>query len=79
MTKLGKNNYETYILQVRIYKQILQLNGKKDILQGFPGGPMITSSSCNAADTSSIPGPGRSHMPQSNKAHGWQLQKPICL
>ena len=35
-------------------------------LQGFPGGPVVKNLPCNAGDTSSIPGPGRSHMPQSN-------------
>ena len=30
----------------------------------------------NARDPGSIPGPGRSHMPQGNKAHVTQLGKP---
>ena len=30
----------------------------------------------NPWDTGSIPGPGRSHMPQSNKAHAPQLLSP---
>ena len=29
-------------------------------VQGFPGGPLVKSLPCNAGDTSSIPGPGRS-------------------
>ena len=32
----------------------------------FPGGAMVKNPSANAGDTGSIPGPGRSHMPQSN-------------
>ena len=31
---------------------------------GFPGGSVIKSPPSNAGDTGSIPGPGRSHMPQ---------------
>ena len=33
---------------------------------GFTGGPMVKNPPCNARDTDSIPGPGRSHMPWSN-------------
>ena len=50
-----KNICKTYILQVRIYKEILQLNRMKNILQGFPGAPVITSPSCKAADTQVSP------------------------
>ena len=35
----------------------------------FPGGAVIKNLPANAGDTGSSPGPGRSHMPQSNKAH----------
>ena len=34
---------------------------------GFPGGSVVNNSSEKAGDTDSIPGPGRSHMPQSKK------------
>ena len=34
--------------------------------KGFPGGPVVKNLPCNARDTSSIPGPGRSHMPSGN-------------
>ena len=34
--------------------------------RGFPGGPVVKNPSCNAEDTSSIPGRGRFHMPQGN-------------
>ena len=33
---------------------------------GFPGGAVVKNPSANAGDTVSIPGQGRSHMPQSN-------------
>ena len=38
----------------------------KGLRGGFPGGPVVKNPPCNAGDTSSIPGLGRSHMPQSN-------------
>ena len=33
---------------------------------GFPGGAVVKNPPANAGDMGSIPGPGRSHMPQSN-------------
>ena len=35
-------------------------------LTGFPGGAVVENLPANAGDTGSSPGPGRSHMPQSN-------------
>ena len=32
----------------------------------FPGGAVVQNPPANAGDTGSIPGPGRSHMPQSD-------------
>ena len=32
----------------------------------FTGGAVVKNPPANAGDTGSIPGPGRSHMPQSN-------------
>ena len=32
----------------------------------FPGGTVVKNLPVNAGDMGSIPGPGRSHMPQSN-------------
>ena len=34
--------------------------------RGFPDGAVVKDPPANAGDTSSIPGLGRSHMPQSN-------------
>ena len=31
----------------------------------FPGGAVVKNPPANSVDTGSIPGPGRSHMPQS--------------
>ena len=39
---------------------------------------MVKNLPANAGDTSLIPGPGRSHVPQSNKAHAPQLQSPCA-
>ena len=35
-------------------------------LEGFPGGAVVKNLPASAGDTGSSPGPGRSHMPQSN-------------
>ena len=34
--------------------------------EGFPGGSVVKNPPANAGDTGFIPGPGRSHVPQSN-------------
>ena len=34
-------------------------------MQDFPGGAVVKNLSANAGDTGSIPGLGKSHMPQS--------------
>ena len=34
--------------------------------EGFPGDPVVKNLPSSAGDTGSIPGPGRSHVPQSN-------------
>lgn len=46
----------------------------KNCMLGFPGGPIVKDLPCNAGDTRSIAGPGRSHMPQSNSARVPQPQ-----
>ena len=38
----------------------------KTNLSDFPGGAVVKDLPANAGDTGSIPGPGRSHMPQTN-------------
>ena len=43
------------------------MKGKsKNMVSNFPGGTVVKNPPANAGDTDSIPGPGRSHMPQSN-------------
>ena len=39
----------------------------------FPGGAVVKNLPASAGDTGLSPGPGRSHMRQSNKAHAPQL------
>ena len=36
------------------------------LFEGFPGGAVVKNPPANAGDTSSSPGPRRSHMPQSS-------------
>ena len=77
-------------------KEPVQLNNKKitQLKSGqrdFPGGAVVKNPPANEGDTGSSPGPGRSHMPRSNKARASQLLslrsrarepqllKPTCL
>ena len=46
---------------------------KKCEKEGFPRGSVVKNLPVSSGDTGSSPGPGRSHMPQSNKAHAPQL------
>ena len=49
---------------------------KKKLLKrkrDFPGGPVVKNPPANAGGTSSIPDLGKTHMLQSNQAHGGQL------
>ena len=39
---------------------------KENIDRDFPGGTVVKNPPANAGNTGSSPGPGRSHMPQSN-------------
>ena len=45
-------------------------------LRGSPAGPVVKNSPVKAQDMGAIPSRGRSHVPQSNQAHGPQLLKP---
>ena len=46
---------------------------RNDALWCFPGGAVVENPPANAGDTGFCPGPGRSHMPRSNKARAPQL------
>ena len=43
------------------------------MVSDFPGGTVIKNTPANAGDTGLVPGPGRPHMPRSNKARAPQL------
>ena len=43
------------------------------MVQGFPGGAVVKNLPANTEDTGLSPGPGRYHVPQSNKTHVPQL------
>ena len=43
------------------------LNNAVNIRKGLPSGSVVKNLPANAGDMSLIPGPGRSHMPQSKK------------
>ena len=47
-------------------KNIHQNENKIKNVQGFPGDAMVKNPPANAGVMGSSPGPGRSHMPQSN-------------
>ena len=43
-----------------------KINIKNPLNWRFSGGPVVKNPPCNAGDTGSIPGPGRSHMSWNN-------------
>ena len=51
----------------------------KNETRDCPGGPMVKNPPANAGHGGSVPGPGGSHMPQSNQVSASQLLKPRCL
>ena len=51
---------------VRLIHLIEDLNGTERLNRDFPGGAVVKNPPANAGDMGSSPGPGRSHMPQSN-------------
>ena len=46
---------------------------------GLSSGPVVKNLPANAGDTSSIPGQGRFHVPQTNKARVPRRPTPKCL
>ena len=57
-------------LNVSVIRQSLSAKNLWNLIRRkkgeFPGGSVVKNPSANAGDTGSSPGPGRSHMPQSN-------------
>ena len=46
--------------------KLLKIKLKEKNLRGFPGGSVVRGLPANAGDTGSSPGPGRTHVLQSN-------------
>ena len=59
-------------MRMGIYK-VLQWTLVKKNQEGFPGGSVVKSPPAGAGDMGSNPGPGGSHVLQSNRAHAPQL------
>ena len=55
------NNKKEVLIHTEIWMKLENIK-----LRGFPGGAVVKNPPANAGDTGSSPGPGRSHMPQSN-------------
>ena len=55
--------YIIYIVYIYIWIHILDIYIQN---LDFPGGSVVKNLPASAGDIGSIPGPGRSHMPQSN-------------
>ena len=55
-------------MRMEIIEAMLEfrLLGFKSQERGFPGGAVVKNPPANAGDMGSVPGLGRSHMPQSN-------------
>ena len=49
--------------EILLYRKMPAIKSRR---RGFPGGARVENLPANAGDTGSIPGRGRSHMPQSN-------------
>mgnify|MGYP007134254966 CR=1 FL=1 len=49
------------------------ISKKEQVAGGFPGGPVGENPPASAGDMGGISGPGRSHVPRSNKASAPQL------
>ena len=57
---------EKGVLVVRVGEGHEQQDSILIKIEGFPGGPVVKYLPAKAGVKSSIPGPGRSHMPQGN-------------
>ena len=54
------------IIQIIYALVVSYLHKEKKEMRDFPGSAMVKNLPANAGDMGSSPGPGRSHMPQSN-------------
>ena len=61
--KTKKEFLEEMILELSIEVCVIWT---RELMKGFSGGAVVKNPPANAGDTGSSPGPGRSHVPQSN-------------
>ena len=61
-----RNTNSKSYMQPYVHASIIYSNQDMAISWGFPGGAVVENPPANAGDTGLSPGPGRSHMPQSN-------------
>ena len=54
----------------------IYFEGKEKAYRGFPGGSVVKNPPTNSGDMGFGPGPGRSHMRQSNETCAPQLLSP---
>ena len=67
LSSLGKLCATIWMLSITLEKSIkLIILDVRIWFRDFPGGAVVKNPPVNSGDVGSIPGPGRSHMPQSN-------------
>ena len=62
----GNMSVNLVLLLIDLCLKLCYKSFYKTISWDFPGGAVVKNPPANAGDTGSSPGPGRSHMPQSN-------------
>ena len=77
----GKKKNEGITISLGLFYVPRYTNNKpfKKINCDFLGDPVVKDLPANAGDAGSIPGLGRFHMPQGNKAHAPQILRLTCL
>ena len=66
-----------YYVVFKTHSNISYFEGKEKAYRGFPGGSVIKNPPTNSGDMGFGPGPGRSHMRQSNETCTPQLLR-LC-
>ena len=66
ITKINKTKSWFFEKINKIDKPLARLVKKKRERRDFSGGAVVKNPAANSGDMGSSPGPGRSHMPQSN-------------
>ena len=60
-------------IHTKMYDPAFERKEKRKRKEDFPGGPVVKDPPASAGDSGPIPGPGRSHMPQSNYTRAQRL------